>query len=130
LPAVFITWIAFVLFAVGVDAMAYPLLGRALLPDRRWLFAVLVLVPLFAFLGCTVTVLVSSRVSDSRLAQQISALVVIPILALVAVQFGGLLFVAPRFFLVLAAAVALADLVLFSVTAALFDRQRILSRWS
>ncbi len=129
LPALVITWIAFVLFAVGVDLMAYPLLGRALLPDGRWLYAVLVLAPLFSFLGCTITVLVSSRVSDSRLAQQISALVVIPILGLVAVQFGGLLFVAPSFFLVLGLTVALADLLLFFVTVALFDRQRILSRW-
>jgi len=130
LPALVITWFAFALFAVGVDVVAYPLLGRILLPDGRWLFVVAALAPLFSFLGCTITVLVSSRVSDSRLAQQISALVVIPILGLGAVQFGGLVFVAPTFFPLLAVGAALADLLLFSLTVALFDRERILSRWS
>jgi hypothetical protein len=94
------------------------------------MFVVLVLAPLFSFLGCTLTVLVSSRVSDSRLAQQISALVVIPILAMGAVQFGGLIFVAPGFYPLLGVGAALLDLLLFGLTVALFDRQRILSRWS
>jgi len=129
LPALGITWVAFALFAAGVDLVAYPLLQRVLLPDGRWMFVVLVLAPLFSFLGCTVTVLVSSRVSDSRLAQQISALVVIPILAMGAVQFGGLVFVSPGFYLLLGVGAALVDLMLFGLTVALFDRQRILSRW-
>ncbi len=74
LPALAITLISFVLFAVGVDIVAWPAAKRILVPDESWLFALLVLAPLLSFFGNTITVLVSSRVSDSRLAQQLAAL--------------------------------------------------------
>ncbi|MHB8420839.1 MAG: ABC transporter permease subunit [Myxococcales bacterium] len=129
-PALGITWAAFGLFAVGVNEIAKPLFRKPLLPDGPWLFAVLVLAPLLCFLGNTVTVLVSSRVSDSRLAQQISALLVVPFLALVVLQFTGLLFLGPWFYLWFGLGAAAFDVVLFAGAVRLFDRQRILSRWS
>jgi ABC-type Na+ efflux pump permease subunit len=129
-PALGITWTAFTLFAIGVDWAAYPLFKRPILPDRNWLFTVLLLVPLLCFLGNTVTVLVSSRVSDSRLAQQLSALLVVPFMALVIVQFTGLIFLGSWFYLWLGLGTALLDVVLFAIAVRLFDRQRILSRWS
>lgn len=129
LPAMVITLIAFVLFAVGVDLLAWPLARRPLVPDESWLFALLVLAPLLSFFGNTITVLVSSRVSDSRLAQQISALIVIPLLGMTAVQFVGFVFLGPAFYVLFGLALALADGALFAVAVRMFDRQRILSRW-
>jgi ABC-2 type transport system permease protein len=129
LPALGITWVAFALFALGVDVAAHPLTGKAVLPDLSWLFTVLVLVPLLCFLSNTVTVLVSSRVNDSRVAQQLSALLVIPFLGLVVLQFAGLVFLGPLFDLLLASGVALVDVLLFALAVRLFDRERILSRW-
>jgi ABC-type Na+ efflux pump permease subunit len=130
LPALGITWVAFALFAVGVDVVAYPLMHKPVLPDLSWLFTVLILVPLLCFLGNTVTVLVSSRVNDSRVAQQLSALLVIPFLGLVVLQFTGVVFLGPLFDLLLAAGVAVLDVALFALAVRLFDRERILSRWS
>ncbi len=128
-PALGITGIAFVLFAAAVDGIAWPVFGRPVLPDAAWTFAVLVLAPLLCFLGNTVTVLVSSRVGDSRLAQQISALLVVPLLALVSVQFTGLLYLGPWFYLWLGLGAAVLDAALFALAVRLFDRQRILTRW-
>lgn len=130
IPALGITWAAFFLFAVGVNHVSEPLFGRAILPDPAWSFAVLLLAPLLCFLGNTVTVLVSSRVGDSRLAQQLSALIVVPLMALVVVQFTGFLFRGPWFFLWLGLGAAALDLALFALAVRLFDRERILSRWS
>lgn len=129
LPAMFVTLVSFALFAVAVDLLAWPVAHRLLVPDAAWLYAVAVLAPLLSFLGNTVTVLVSSRVNDSRLAQQISALIVIPLLGLVTVQFLGILALGPLFYVVLGIGAALADAVLFALAVRLFDRQRILSRW-
>jgi ABC-type Na+ efflux pump permease subunit len=130
LPAMVITLISFVLFAVGVDVEAWPAAHRPLVPDASWLFALLVLAPLLSFFGNTITVLVSSRVSDSRLAQQLAALIVIPLLGLTAVQFTGFVFLGPAFYILLGLSIALADVALFAVAVRMFDRQRILSRWS
>lgn len=129
LPALAITWIAFFSFALGVDLETFPLYGRPLLPDGSWAFAVLVLVPLLCFLGNTVTVLVSSRVGDSRLAQQLSALIVVPLMAIVTIQFTGFLFLGAKALLWLGFGAAAADALLFALAVRLFDRQRILSRW-
>ena len=54
-----------------------------------WLFGVGVVAPLFAFLGNGIAVLVSARVGESRLAQQLSALVVLPLMGLVGAQLAG-----------------------------------------
>jgi ABC-2 type transport system permease protein len=129
LPAMVITLIAFILFAVGVDIEAWPVAQQPLIPDRSWLFALLVLAPLLSFFGNTITVLVSSRVSDSRLAQQLAALIVIPLLGLTAVQFVGFVFLRAAFYVLLGVGLALADVALFAVAVRMFDRQRILSRW-
>ncbi|MHB1844584.1 MAG: ABC transporter permease subunit [Deltaproteobacteria bacterium] len=128
-PALGITWTAFAIFAVGVDWVLLPLFHRLVLPDAAWLFGVLVLAPLLCFLGNTVTVLVSSRVNDSRLAQQLSALIVVPLLALIVVQLTGVLFQGARLYLWIGAGAAVLDVLLFAIAVRLFDRQRILSRW-
>jgi ABC-2 type transport system permease protein len=72
---------------------------------------------------------VSSRVNDARSAQQIAVIVVLPLVGMLIGQIAGA-FIVPTWLLGLAAA-ALAGiwvlLILFSV--ALFDRERILTRW-
>ena len=129
LPAMFVTLVSFGLFALGVDLLVWPLIHRLLIPDQVWLFSVLVMAPLLSFLGNTITVLVSSRVSDSRLAQQIAALVVIPLLGMTTLQILGVILLGPLFFVLLVAAMVLLDLALFWLAVRLFDRQSILSRW-
>jgi hypothetical protein len=68
-------------------------------------------------------------VTDSRLAQQLSALIVIPVLGLGVLQFAGVVFLGPLFDLMLAAGVTALDVALFALAVRLFDRERILSRW-
>jgi ABC-type Na+ efflux pump permease subunit len=58
-PAVAISWLAFALFVVAVDAVARPLVRALVLPNAMWLFGVGVVAPLFAFLGNGIAVLVS-----------------------------------------------------------------------
>jgi len=128
-PAVGITWAAFACFAVGADLLTFPLLRRLLLPDATFLFAVLVLSPLLSFLGNLISVLISSQVNDPRLAQSLSGLVVMPLFALVALQFAGLLTLGPVAYAALALGALAADLVMLRLAIALFDRDRLLTRW-
>jgi ABC-2 type transport system permease protein len=124
-PALVITWIAAALFCLGVDAVA----GRMVLPDPAWLFGTLVLSPLLALFGNATAVVVSSRVLDPRAAQNLAATTVLPLLALLVVQLAGRIALGPRFYFVLAAGVALADVVLIRVAVRLFDRERLLTDW-
>lgn len=129
LPAVVLSWIAFSIFSVGVNIAAWPLAQRALLPNLMWTFGVGVLAPLFAFLGNSVAVLVSGRVSDSRTAQQVSGLVVMPILGLVAGQIAGWLEAGLAYYAVQGLVVLVLDVLLIALSVRLFDRDRLMSRW-
>ncbi len=128
-PGVGISWGAFVLLCVLVDAVAYAHVGGLLLPNAMWLFGVLVLAPLFAFFGNGVAVTISARVGDSRLAQQISGLMVLPILGLVGGQVAGFLKAGFVYYAVQGAVVLVLDVLLVWVSIRLFDRERLVSRW-
>ncbi len=129
-PAVGITALTFAVFAAGADSIAWPVVKGPLLPDAVFLFAVLVLAPLLSFFGNCISVLISARVSDPRLAQSLSGLVVMPFFALVSLQFAGLLELGPKAYLAMALGALAADVLMLRLAVRLFDRDRLLTRWN
>lgn len=129
-PAVAITWLSFAVFVAAVDAVAWPLVHGPVLPNGMWLFGVGVVAPLFAFLGNGLAVLVSARVGEARLAQQLSALVVLPLMALVGGQLAGWIRAGTGYYAVQGAVVLVLDVLLVRASVRLFDRERLVSRWS
>jgi ABC-type Na+ efflux pump permease subunit len=130
IPAITISWLSFVILCVGVNTAARPLTTALVLPNAMWLFGVGVLAPLFAFFGNVVAVLVSARVGEARLAQQLSALVVLPFFGLVGAQFAGWLRAGAAYYATQGLVVLLLDALLLAVAVKLFDRERLVSRWS
>lgn len=128
-PAVALTWGAFGLLCAGVDWVAWPLTHAPLLPNALWSFGMLVLGPLFAFFGNAVAVLISARVNEARTAQQVAALVVLPLLGLAAGQVAGLLRAGPGFYVLEGLVVLALDVLLVALSLRLLDRERLLSRW-
>ncbi|WP_224365189.1 ABC transporter permease subunit [Hyalangium versicolor] len=128
-PAVAISWVAFLLFCVGVDIVAWPLVHGPLMPNTLWSFGIFVLAPLFAFFGNGVAVLISARVSEARTAQQLSALVVLPLVGLVGGQVAGWLTAGMGYYAVQGVVVLLLDAVLLVASIRLLDRERLISRW-
>lgn len=129
IPSVGVCLLAFLFLCVGVDAVAWPLAQSLVLPNAMWTFGVLVIAPLFAFFGNGVAVLISARVGDSRLAQQLAGLFVLPLVGLAAGQFGGVLRAGPVYYGWLAGFVLLLDVGLLFSVRRLFDRERLMSRW-
>jgi ABC-2 type transport system permease protein len=128
-PAVALTWLAFALLCVGVDWAAWPLEQAPLLPNGLWSYGILLLGPLFAFFGNAVAVLISAYVSEARTAQQVSALVVLPLLGLAAGQVSGLLHAGIAFYALEGLVVLVLDVLLVMVSLRVLDRERLLSRW-
>ena len=85
-----------VLATCGVYA-AYGFINGAIADQRRtrlvfsdvWLTAMVSLVPLICLFSVLLGIVVSSRVTDARAAQQIGGFVVIPIIAIAVAQFFG-----------------------------------------
>jgi hypothetical protein len=89
---------------------------------------ILCLAPAASLLGIGATVIISSRVRGFREAQQLSALMVAPVLALLFGQATGFLILGPTVLLVITALVLVVDAALFGVGVSLFNREKILSQ--
>lgn len=128
-PAVIICALAFALLCVGVDLVAWPKVHELVLPNQMWLFGVFVIAPLFAFFGNGVAVLISARVGDSRMAQQLAGLMVLPLMGLAAGQFGGWLTAGTGYYALIGAVVLVLDVAIILAARRLFDRDRLMARW-
>ncbi len=128
-PAVFLSVIAFAAVTVLVDVIAWPTFGRLLLPTPSWLLGIFLLAPLFAFLGNGIAVLISARVSDARLAQQLAGLFVLPLVGIAIAQFAGAFRGSILGYLLMAAIVAALDVLLVVLARSVIDRERLLTRW-
>jgi ABC-2 type transport system permease protein len=128
-PAGAITWLSFIVFCVGVNLAGAPISPEPLLPNAMWLFGLLVIAPLFAFFGNGIAVLISARVSEARLAQQLSGLIVLPLVGLVAGQVAGYLRAGTAYYAIQGAVVLVLDALLLVASVRLFDRERMVSRW-
>ncbi|MBX7102114.1 MAG: ABC transporter permease [Myxococcaceae bacterium] len=128
-PSVTICVAAFAALCVLIDVVAWPLGDGLVLPNAMWLFGVFVVAPLFAFFGNAVAVIISARVGDSRLAQQLAGLFVLPLVGMAGGQFAGFLKGGLEAAAVLAAVMVVVDVSLVAVARRLFDRERLLTRW-
>jgi ABC-2 type transport system permease protein len=129
LPSVVICFIAFALLCLGIDIVTYDAFRQILMPNTMWMFGVFVISPLFAFFGNGVAVLISARVGDARLAQQLSGLTVLPLVGLAAGQFAGFLSAGRGYFAGLTFFVLILDWAIIIIARHLFDRDRLISKW-
>jgi ABC-2 type transport system permease protein len=129
IPAILVTWLGFGIFAIGVRLMSVSPAVAARLLDPVWLVAVFIVGPLLALAAVSVAVMVSSRVNDPRVAEQVSMLVILPLLGLFFGQIAGLVYVNERLILLMAGVLVVADVVLAYFATQLFERETILTRW-
>ena len=94
-----------------------------------WLLAVLLLGPLMAIAAVNFAIIVSSRVSDPRTAEQVSMVIIVPLMVVLFGQLAGVIILNPTFMLISIAVMLAADVGLVYLGARLFGREVILTRW-
>ena len=129
IPAVLATWVGFALFAVGSLIISGSRAVTASLLDPMWLLAVLLVGPLMAVLSVNFSIMVSSRVNDPRVAEQVSTVVILPLLALFFGQISGLFFLNKTLILLIALGLVVVDISLIYLAVRMFQRENILTRW-
>lgn len=128
IPALALTLGCFAVYLAATIVIGGPGAYRALLTGRS-LAIVFVVGPLAALAALQMAVCVSSRVNDARSAQQIGALIILPIAGLLVAQVTGSVILSGTIVLFIALGLVLINACLMALGIALFDRESILTRW-
>lgn len=127
-PCMVVTYIASAIFVSIIDVWSFSTLGVLLLPNLYWGLLMFLITPLACIMSVLANVIISSRVNDIRAAQQLGGIVVLPLVFVVlfastssstSILLG----------LAVATALAIADIVLFYLSKATFQREEILTKW-
>jgi ABC-2 type transport system permease protein len=130
IPAIGATWICGLIFVIALLFVTLSPAVFAAIVSLSWLLLFLLCGPLLTLTTIAATVAASSRVNDPRTAQEISAVVILPVVLLLVGQFTGLLVLSPIFSLLVALALAVIAALVTWIATSLFDREAILTRWS
>ena len=117
---------------LGFVGLVRALYGPALfgiVSASDWLAATFLLGPAIALLSVMLGVLVSARANDPRTAQQVGAVIIVPLVAVVIAQAAGRFLVDATGYAVAALAVLLIALAGLRAGSWLFAREAILTRW-
>jgi ABC-2 type transport system permease protein len=128
IPALGLAFASFSLYFLGAAMLAEPGVYRLLLTARS-LSVVFVLGPLAALAALQLAVCVSSRVNDARSAQQIGALIILPLSGLLVAQLMGRVQLTTELLGVATVTLTLVNVALMRIGISLFDRESILTRW-
>jgi ABC-type Na+ efflux pump permease subunit len=126
IPALGVTLAGFAGYFAVCNCIYGAYRGVLVVRSIIWLPAIGLLAPSVSLLGLSVTLLVSLRAKTFMEAQQMSALVVIPVVVLLYAQIGGLLVLGPLTLVLIAVAALAASYVIYGRIGPRFSRERIL----
>ncbi len=129
IPAVAATWLGFLIYAVGARLLIVSDKVVAALLNPLWWLGIIVGGPLLAILSVNFSLMVSSRVNDPRVAEQLSAVVIMPLMVLFFGQIAGFLILNTLLVIVLILLLIAVDALLVYLGVRLFQRETILTRW-
>ena len=129
LPAMAATYIGALIFTVLMDLFTHSTLNYYYFPNSNFAIILFLLAPLACILSVGYDILVSSRVNDVRTAQQLGALILLPLGALYLLSELKVLTLTTDTMLFIAAALAVIDVFVFYLVKATFRREEILTKW-
>ncbi|NWG18856.1 MAG: ABC transporter permease subunit [Chloroflexi bacterium] len=130
IPAIAITWTTALIFVLALRLVVVSDRVYQVIVSGSWVLLLLLSAPSLALIMVAATVAISGRVNDPRSAQQIAAVVVVPLLALFFAQLIGVLVLSPLLAIIAGAALAFLAALALGGANVLFERENILTRWS
>jgi ABC-2 type transport system permease protein len=128
IPSVIVTWLAYGIYLATVIAIGSSAAVHAVTAPR-WILAIVVLVPLLTLLSVNLGILISTRVNDVRVAQQIGGLVVVPVVGIGIAQVTGQVVLNNDSFIRFTILLIAVDIAVFFLARLAFQRENILVRW-
>lgn len=128
IPAVLITWVSFIIYTIVVNALGYTIFQGLFFPTASWLVLIFWLAPAISFLSLAFVVYVSQRATGVWEAQQIAALLVLPIIALVISAVKGLIQLSWPVIFFAGLIVLIIDIFIYRWLVRKLDRERIVTK--
>ena len=129
LPPIGAVYLAAAIFMILADALTYSLLGYYYFPNSDACIILMILTPLSAVMSIEVNVMISSRVSDVRVSQQLGFLSVFPMAGVYLASELGMISFNASTLLIISGILLLVDLIMLYIVRATFSRDEILTRW-
>jgi len=126
--ALALSWSAVAIYVAGAMAFGEPGVWQALV-STRFVLMFFVLGPLIELASLLLSVVVSSRANDPRSAQQITALLILPVTGLFVAQLMGVFVVNAAFLVFGAIGCLVLNVILLWAGVQVFQRESILTRW-
>ena len=130
IPCMVVTYVGAGISAIIIDfwALTTPQIDTLLIPNQYWLLVIGAIAPLACIMSVEANIIISSKVNDIRASQQLGGLIVLPLVFLVifastSAQLSTMLAIA------VIVALAVADVGLFYLSKATFQREEILTKW-
>lgn len=130
IPAVLITWGSFAAYTIVLNVAAYSVMNRIWFPLPSWYPLILWVSPAISLLGIAVTVLISARVQTFMGAYQSSGSLVLLVLALLAGQATGIVYLSVLTGFLIGLFLLVIDGVLMLYAIRTFNRDKLLASTS
>lgn len=123
------TWGSFAVSILMVDVMTEPVLGYYPLPNIYWVIGIVALAPGMCLMSILFNVLISSRVNDVRVSQQIGGILVLPLLLFFFFSLSGFLSSGILPMVAFSLIIFAADAGIIWLSLKVFNREEILVSW-
>ncbi len=125
IPAVLLTLAVFAIYGSVTNYLAFKAFNSYVLPTTSWLLMI-VISPFLSLAAIGIVVLVSAHVQGIKEAQQISSLLILPVLVLPFASIFGVADLTPLFFLEVMILLAVIDLAILYFGIKIFRKEAIL----
>ena len=122
IPAVGLSYLSFLVYAILVNLLGWPLFGGLFFPQLHWAPLMLLLIPMISLGAVLFSVYVSSRVATFQAAYQMSGMVILPVVLLMVGQVTGILLLDLWVVTAIGLVLGLINLVLLKVMAGKLNR--------
>lgn len=129
LPGIIMAWVSYGVFLIFARFFSVSDRVFNIFINPMWLIAMFVLAPLLTIMAVAVAIIVSSRVNDPRAAEQLGALLILPLMILFLGTMAGFIMLNSTTFWLSSAIALLLDIGIGYVAVVLFQRETILTRW-
>ncbi len=129
IPSIVSNYIGAAIFMFLIDLFTYDKLKYLYFPNWNMAIILLILSPLVCILDIGVNVIISSRFSDVRSAQQLGMLMILPFGVIYVLAEMSVISLTTQNLLILSTVVIILDLIFLYIAKSTFQREEILTKW-